>query len=377
MTKTILLHIGTPKTGTTSVQQWLARTQRDGTLSPVSYPLWKNDHNQQRVLSLYLPYEDLPPAMRRNFGPSASSYTRMRKRYRNHLFRELRVAGAAVISAESLSGRFSYRDAAQLRDDLESLGFRRFPVVLYVRDPADFFLSATQQLLKSTTTLPFVKDPGSFKYEFLRMTETWEAAFPGQLIVRKYPIGPHPDILEDFATVLEQCLGIAPPPRIPLRANTTLSSEAMQILQDYREIVPSDKSGELTPDAAQVVRFLSQPISGVTQTHPVLKGIIAAQIRANHQADAEVLFSRYGVDLELTHCVPAQTSAISHAHRVDQVIESVDQEVVCQLLLRMVRRELRRSLAQRMTLNIARRSYRRIPSRYRPEALARQLRTHL
>ena len=73
MPKTALLHIGTSKTGTTSIQKWLAHAQQHGKLAPVRYPLWGSDSNHQRLVAVYKSYEDLPEILRQTYGPSAKS----------------------------------------------------------------------------------------------------------------------------------------------------------------------------------------------------------------------------------------------------------------------------------------------------------------
>lgn len=370
--KTALIHIGTPKTGTTSIQRWLVQAQDAGSLASVRYPLWRDDYNHQRLVALYIAYEDLSPAMRQIYGPGGRRYERRRQRYRGFLFDELRAASAAVLSSESASVLFSPLLAARLREDLESLGFREFHVVLYVRNPADFFLSRAQEKLKGAKS-PFDMDAATFKYGFLRMAETWEHAFPGRLIVRKFPTDPSHDIIDDFAEVLQQCLGVAPP-RVPLRMNTTHSAEAMQIIQEYRETFWPDTE-MLTPDAARLVEFLDRSRQDVPQTKPVLKPEVAEEIRANHTGDAELLYSRYGVDLGLGNCIPTAAIPRGDSHRVDEIVESVDPEIIRQLLLRLARIELGRQ--RPLPLRLAARAYRRIPPAHRPVRAAAWVRSRI
>jgi len=370
--KTALLHIGTPKTGTTSIQRWLAHAQEDGCLAPVCYPLRGDDYNHERLQLLYRPYEDLGPNVRRIYSLSGRHYRRMRDRYRQFLFQELSVANAAVLSAESASA-FSPLLATRLREDLESLGFKEFHIVLYIRDPADFFLSNTQQHLIMTVKSPFVMDPATFRYEFLRMAETWEHAFPGRLIVRKFPTNPGHDIIDDFAEVLNWCLGVAPA-RIPLRLNTTHSAEAMQIIQDYRKTFwPNNEI--LTPDVARLIEFLGRSRLTVPQSKPVLKPEVAAQIRANHKRDAELLHSRYGVDLDLRNCSPTPAIPRGESYRVDEIVESVDPAIVRQLLLRLARIELGRK--RPLPVRVAAQAYRRIPPDHRPVRAAAWVRSRI
>lgn len=371
MTKTALLHIGTAKTGSTSIQQWLANAQRDGSLGTVCYPLWRSNHNHQRLVTLYKPYEDLPSPMRQSYGPGGRSYEHMRDTYRKFLFRELRNASAAIISGESLCSVFSPSHAARLREDLESLGFQKFHVVLYIRDPADYFLSNTQQALRMTYKPPFVRDPSTFIYEFLRYAETWEKAFPGKLIVRKYPTDPRHDVIDDFADVLQQCLYLSLP-RVPLRMNSSHSTEAMQIVQDYREAFWPDTE-ILTPDTARLIEFLSWSRQEMPQTKPVLKKAIAELIRANHKADAKALFERYGVDLGLGNCSSTEVPPRDEPYRVSEIVESLDSDIAHRLLLRLARNELART-PKIMPLRIAARVYRSMLLAFLPARLDAWLR---
>jgi hypothetical protein len=371
MPKTVLLHIGTAKTGTSSIQKWLARAQQHGKLVPVGYPLWGGECDHERLVVLYKSYEDLPPPRRQSYGPGGRSYTRMRERYREFLFDELRAASGAVISAESLCD-FSPLLAAKLREDFESLGFREFHVVLYVRDPAELFLSSTQQRLKRTVAPPFVRDPASFKYNFLQMAETWEQAFPGRLIVRKFFSGASQNVIEDFSSLLEQYLGVTLP-AVSLRENTSLSAEGMQILQDYRETFWPDNGGIQTPDVARLVRFLAERTRDIPQTKAVLKPELAELIRANHKADAEALYAHYGVNLGLRNCPPTAGLPRESPYCVNEIVESVDPQILRQLLLRLAHAGLDRS----RVIDVAARSYRRIPPAHRPERLANWLRSRL
>jgi hypothetical protein len=344
VSKPVLLHIGTPKTGSTSIQDCLARAELDGGLGNVRYPLWGNDRHHVRLAPLYRPYHDLPPWGRHEFPADDWRFQRMRRQFRRFFFDELRSAGGAIISAEGLGG-FAPELVARLRSDLESVGFNEFYIVLYVRDPADFFLSRTQQRLKTASEPQFVEDPVSFRYEFARAAETWEQIFPGRLVIRRFPTGEEHDVVDDFAAVLDECLGITLP-KTSQRMNTTLSAEAMQILQDYRLAFWPDNGGFLTPDAKWLVRFLEQSRMDLSQTRPALRKDIAELIRANHQADAAKIFGRYGVDLgfrDLNSIAPPSDAPSCRAnYRIDEIVESLDPEISYQLLLRLARAELGR-----------------------------------
>jgi hypothetical protein len=374
MSKAVLLHIGTMKTGTTSIQTWLAEAQKQGSLTPVCYPLWPGDRCHERLAMLYQPYEDWAPWMRQAYPSRRRQMESLRRQYRRFLFGELRSAGDAVLSAEALS-YFSPRLVAQLRDDLESLGFRDFRVVLYIRDPAEFYISSAQQRLRVHIRPPLVKDPVSFRYNFRRMTETWEQAFPDRLIVRKFSSDPSLDVIDDFANLLKQYLGVSLP-RAGIRENTSLSAEGMQILQDYRETFWPDSGGIITPDVARLVSFLLGPARDIPQHKPVLKEQVAAQVRANHKGDADELYRRYGLDLGLRDLDPIAPLPPRQTYRVEDIVQSVDPRTVGQILLRLAPAGLGGSPAERSRA-VAGAVYRRIPPAHRPERLAEWLRSHL
>jgi len=249
------------------------------------------------------------------------------------------------------------------------LGFEEFHVVLYVRDPADYYLSRVQQLLKGPSATPFIEDTESFKYDFRGMAETWEQVFPGRLIVRNFPKDPHHDVIDDFAALLEEHLGVALT-RVPTRENTSVSAEGMQILQDYRGTFCPDHR-VLTSDAARLIEFLERSVQDLPQTKPLLKEELAARIRANHKADADEIYARYGVDLDFRSVDSAvKTLPSCSSYRVEDIVESVDPEIVHRLLLRLARTELDGNTVRRSLVRVATKAYRRgIPRHIGPAAL--------
>lgn len=373
--KTVLLHIGTMKTGNTSIHHRLAQAQAQGELGTVCYPRWNGEAHQSRLAVLYCPDSlDQWPSVRQRYPASERRFRRIREQYRESTFAELRSSSSAILSAETFGHLFTARHAAALREDLESLGFSEFRIVLYVRDPADYYLSVAQQSLRMSDIPPLIKDPGRFKYDFLPMARTWEQVFPGRLIVRSFPADPNHDVVDDFRFLLQQHMGVALH-RIPMRKNTTVSAEGMQILQEYRDL-SSDSGGVFTTDADRLASLLGQLRNDVTQTAPKLKPEVAEQIRANHKADAEMLESRFGIDLGWRDWGPASALPRRELYRVEDIVESVNPDIVNQLLLRVVREELgRRSAKRSLPLRVAARAYHSIPAAHRPERLVARLRS--
>ena len=311
--KTALLHIGTPKTGTTSIQNCLKCADASGALGTYRYPLQRLSHrNQDQLLStLYLSQED----------------RRAQRRCRRFLSRTLQSAEDVILASNMLGSRFGLPDVIRLRGDLESLGFQEFCVVLYIRDAADSYLSRTQQRLKMpavTDSVDTIIDPLSFNYGFRLIAANWETAFPGSVIVRPYPNSPADDVVADFSALLQSRLGVTLPP-FATRLNTTLSAEALVVIQNHRQAVAPAGKGRLIPGLGRLVAFLMKSRQIVPhQSRPILKIPVAEQIRAEHRADAEFIHSRYGVDLGMRTSGPSAPIAPRPSWRIEDVLESVD-----------------------------------------------------
>jgi ribosomal protein S13 len=312
------------------------------------------EHNHNRLVTAYLPHDQLPVHWRH--APEAC------RRYHRFILEELRSSSSAIISGEALSAFFTTAAAERMREDLERLGFRRFHVILYVRDPADYFLSFLQQTLKSSDEkAPMGWHPATFRYDIRRIVETWEQVFPGNLIVRTFAGNAEANVVEDFSSLLQEHLGMSLKPS-RARMNATISAEGMKILQDYRLAFWPDNQGVLTPDTARLVSFLEQSTAAVHQTKPVLKSKVAEHIRANHEADMNFIYSRYGVELRQPNAIP-QKQNLRPAYRVVDLVESLDSEVVHEVLLRLAKSELERTPAKRsLARRIASRAYRAIRS---------------
>lgn len=373
MPKTALIHIGTPKTGTTSIQKCLAAAEAAGSLAPYRYPLIFGDRNHNRLNMLYLPYDEQPPGRRVEFRRDDNHYQRVRRQYRRALFRALRSSRGAIISGEVLGICFPASTAKQFRGDLESLGFREFHILLYIRDPADFYLSRTQNQLKlAKFNRPAVIEPDSFRYWFRSIAEKWEQAFPGRLIARHYSDRPGYDVIEDFSDQLRRCLGTTLP-RSADRLNTTVSAEAMVVMQDYRQAIGTDEGGLRYPGLDRLVSFLMRSTKHIPQTKPALKAEVAKTVRVNHRDDAEFIFSRYGVDLGLQGFDVAAPLAARSSWRVEDILESFNPDIVERLREEFACADSGRRKS--VPLYVAKRFYRSVPLAQRPARLDAWLRS--
>jgi hypothetical protein len=226
----------------------------------------------------------------------------------------------------------------RLRSELVEAGASTFHIVLYVRDPADYYLSRTQQRLKASHRR---MDPVEFRYPFRDFTVAWEQCFPGRVIVRRFARDPDFDVVGDFSGVLEEHLGVSLPP-IPSRQNESLSAEGMEILQRYRSAFLADQDHVFVEETNRLLHFLAGSSELLAQTRPELRPEIASWIRFHHRDDVAYLRDRYGVDLaeegggEPTLTNPPAAPADGF-WRVADLVTRVDDEVALSLLLYYVR----------------------------------------
>jgi hypothetical protein len=367
------------KTGNTSIHYHLVNARARGFLGQVSYPLWGEDKHQARMAVLYCAdtLSDKLPSLRERYPQNPVQFRHMLHRYRRFVFRELKAAGSAIISAEAFCHLFTAKMAMALRRDLAAVGFERFVILLYVRDPADYYLSITNQNLRMSEALPLVKDPASFRYNFLEMADAWEEAFPGALMVRRYPPQATGDAVADFNSIAMQTFGIELP-SVSIKSNASLSAEGMQLLQNYRAAYSSCSRGIITSEARDLVRLLLGSAAALRQTRPVLKKEVARQIRHNHKADLDALCLRYGVNFypdtpPLTTLAPRVMP-----YRVIEIVDSVDPQILEELGSWVTHEVLRCARTQRsFSYRLAAAVNQQLPSRLRSSKLAAALKSVL
>jgi hypothetical protein len=160
MTESIVLHIGTHKTGSTSLQQFL-HDQRDGLLAGagVAYPTGLVIPAAHAELPLLAIRRDRTWPARLRFPETQDP-------------RWLSAAAAHVHDVLTSSPQpvsvFSHEDLSYVRFDDElaelrsALGERPVRVVVFLRDPVAFLRSYEAQLV--ATGFPLSDDPASFAY---------------------------------------------------------------------------------------------------------------------------------------------------------------------------------------------------------------------
>lgn len=283
--KVCWIHIGMHKTGSTSIQESLAKAGRGEGWSYV-----KLDSLPNLNRALFAMFDSNPnrhPVFVKQ-GLSPEAIAERRDRLRGKLRRLVqKFKGGNLILSTEMASLMDQAGVQEMRDFLAPW-FDEIRVIGYVRPPQAFKNSLFQEQVKhgkgtlANMTLPkyrmrFEKYDKVFGRENVILREFKPSAFPNKCIV------------SDFCGVV----GIAPPAEVT-RVNESLSREACGLLYAYRKLGPGYGTGE------EVVRENNQLIAPLLQMEGT-KFRFSRQIIGKSPAELEDqawMEERLGVSLE-------------------------------------------------------------------------------
>lgn len=274
MRKKVLIHIGTGKTGTTSIQESLAAQKRK--LAGIGYPnIVGNAHHFLEVV--YQDYSQLSRGHRSDYADE-SERLKHAKILRSKFLRRVRQNKNLIISSEFL-GSFKKQQIQALKSDLDNSGYTDYKVLCYVRDPVSYYRSMLQQKLKASHHPP---DPRDFKYGFRAAIEKYRAFYGDRVIVRAYDDKLYRgDVVRDFLRVAEKFFRVDYSQLKSISANRSLSAEAVFILHRYRELYEFEKDNIATPKSSVLLQYLAQlseAESTPIELHPGVEEVIRERV---------------------------------------------------------------------------------------------------
>jgi len=287
-----VLHIGSPKTGTTTLQRCLLASKKTLRALGVLYPRPPGGEKTHAVLLRGLFHPEHMPRIERH----RPADPRARERFLNELGAEIAASRPAALVL-SYEGFFRLLPAAALptiRHQLESFGTKEITIAAYLRRPSEYYLSALQQSLKASAT---PKPPAT---ENLRaVLEPYGDVFGEQnLRVRRFHRESleEGDIISDFVrNFLPEAAQARAELAKPGRVNESMSAEAMDILRRYRQSFHPDEDGVFRRGSTRLHRQLSELDRHLGLPRPRLRPDVAEAI--DHQAvDLPWLRERHGVE---------------------------------------------------------------------------------
>lgn len=191
MTRTVFIHVGLPKTGTTSIQKSLAASRDVLSRHGISYPGKEIDH--ANLIALFHPK-----------GPEHYYFVNQSVpdpiRIANQLMTEaLSAKGDLILSSEYLHN-IGERQARKLHDTFVQAGFHA-KFICYVRHPVDAAVSSAQQSIKmgDRSLAEVIAEP---RYTQLRQNiePFLKAVGKENLIVKDFKAATRDGLLKSFMT---------------------------------------------------------------------------------------------------------------------------------------------------------------------------------
>ncbi|MGR8933318.1 MAG: hypothetical protein ACU837_02880 [Gammaproteobacteria bacterium] len=236
--KRCVIHIGMPKTGSTSIQYSFSRR--------LDNPQWKyldlNGPNHSGALNVILPEDPfLFGGLHRRLGTERDVLLKLQRELRDKLIRELDAdAENMLISAELLTTKRTDLSLLLTLRDLVAKHVDSIVVVGYIRPPKGHMESAFQERVKGGCSQ---LDCDSIYPKYRKRLENLDKAFGKENVVFwKFDPATFPNgcVVQDFCSRL----GIDFPVSSISRVNESLSREAVALLYTYRKYGPENILGK-------------------------------------------------------------------------------------------------------------------------------------
>ena len=264
---TIYLHIGTQKTGTTTLQT-VGRENRDALAARgLLYPEAPGPTNHIG-LTLFatggLGNRDL---MRETSLRTAEDVARYQTALPARLRAEIAASGCNKVwlSNEHLSSRVRHKEQlAPLADLLGELA-EEVRVIIYLRHQPEYFLSTYSMMIKAggSKETPPPQSEREYYYNYEKMLNVWADTFgEAAITVRVFerPMMKNGDVVDDLFAIM----GIERGPDlvIPTGLNPSLDARVLQFLRLFRQHVPRYLDDVPNPDHGDVAKALEAISTG-------------------------------------------------------------------------------------------------------------------
>ncbi len=337
--KKIILHIGTSKTGSSSIQATLSFASNQGKLEPITY-FQPQSESKNFLCCIYRPRENIPREFRIKHSCS-DELDQTIKTYRREFLTFLADNTKVIISSEALSN-LNCKEISRLRADLDHFDFKIVQIVIYVRDPIDHYLSRLQQSLK-VSHCPV--SPVTYHYNLKNKIRNWHYHFPDQVKVQPFQkemLHMH-CVVRDFLHIASTFFSFDfKDPRV-FNINESVSAEGMIILQQYRSQFYPESEFIQQSDLNQLVSLLQRSKNIIPQSKPTLKPSVAHLIRNNHNEVYKWLFNKYGIvfpsyEYSKSNVPPKYVKHWNEeSNKLEEILDNVEKFKVNDVLLQILR----------------------------------------
>ncbi len=322
------LHIGTEKTGTTSIQHFLARNRERLLAQGIMYPSAPGKDNHVG-LAAYAMNDEREDSVRIQAGLKPGSDV---EKFRNRLIRNMtdEFAGSSaarlLLSNEHLSSRLNSKTEVARIKALCDRFAAETKVVVYLKNQIDFLVTSYATSIKSGAVhkFPFpLRMDHHKRMDYWRLITHWQESFGrDSMIVRRFEPEDFPggDLFADFAALIPFSLdGFERPSRL----NETLNAQAIAFLREFNRHVPVFVNGRVNPLRESIVKAVK---NATTEGQLTIVPEIAAAIEkhfeeSNRKISKEYFDGRYDPLFSPAKCVGAATTESLLDIGAEQAIE--------------------------------------------------------
>lgn len=292
----LLLHIGTGKTGSTTLQNALSKANEKNDLDGVVYPslLGKKHHNE--LCTLVMPHERIRRDIRSTYPAENSDYFKLISRLEEQLRIAIYKNERVILSGEYFCG-FNDAEVSGFFEIIKAMGFSEICVVVYFREPCSLYLSQVQQRIKASSRF---KNPNSYIYNYTGIVERW-GKFCDKIIVRDFDKDKlyRADVVEDFILILNEFFeaNVDLSKEARFSSNESLSAASMALMQDYRAFFYKNKDNYFDRQTISLLSLISNIEDEVgCKERPSLKEHVKSIILSNHSSQMAELKEKYGIE---------------------------------------------------------------------------------
>ncbi|MCB1385676.1 MAG: hypothetical protein KDJ80_07015 [Nitratireductor sp.] len=259
--KRIILHVGTEKTGTTSIQKYFWDNREKYRERGLCYPECLGTQNHVGLVTCARGFAENDSIRILQEIYSRSTHERYKRRARLQFRREIENFDTIVLSNEHLSARLRKPEEFKRLKSFLDVEANDVKVVLYVRRQDEFLISSYTAHILAGSTAPFSipgVDRGHMRYNYRLLLDRWAEAFGiGNLTVRKYQKASFPDgsVVKDFCkTVGIDSLG----QQADYNENTSLDANKLEFLRRLNKFLPLISEGRRGFDRTKLLSLIRE-----------------------------------------------------------------------------------------------------------------------
>lgn len=329
--KTIHLHIGCYKTGTTSIQNTLFKNRAILNQIGYNYPGNHNNHH----FSFFATEASIDDWPRQFKSIDKSKLEQIKKRY----FQELERGLNSKFEEQIISTEYLFTDNRKYIE--KYVGFLKnfadeIRVYIVLRKPSNYFKSAQQQMIKARS---YVSNPDNWRLNFRNVIEAW-STFTNVEVIEYQKDVDSSKLLCDKIGVGYQRLN-----KIKQNSNVSLSIEQILLLEKIQACLYRSYEDRFKNHLGVLHQI---KFSGLHK--PELKSVVDSLIYQNHYKDLLWLKENFDIDFLNEECEVDSTKhlpsferekvSVRDVFRVpdEQMVEKFEAHVIDLLLKKIVQR---------------------------------------